>query len=147
TLHEALEKISLGMSIMLRNSSASKDFPNLISLIRTHPNDVMLCTDDCHPDELLKGYINQMVKTALDQGYDIFDVLTAAVKTPVKLYDMPVGLLQKGDPADFIVVDNLSSINILATHINGNKVFDINVAALDNASHIDLINRFYENEI
>lgn len=147
TIHEALEKISLGMNIMLRNSSASKDFPKLISLIKTHPEQTMLCTDDCHPDELQKGYINLMVKAALEQQYNLFDVLTAAVKTAKKLYQLPVGILQKGDPADFIVIDSLSEFKVLATYINGEECFDAQKDECFTSPKAPPINNFYVNAL
>lgn len=146
TLHEALEKISLGMKIMLRESSASKDFKNLINLIRTHPNQTMLCADDCHPDELQKGYINSMVKHAIKNGFSIYDILKTASKTAIEHYNLNVGLLQVNDPADFIVVDNLENFDIKQTVINGENVF-IDNTVLINAKNECLINKFYTNSI
>jgi len=145
SVHEALEKISLGMKIMLRNSSASKDFQTLITLIKTHPSEVMLCTDDCHPDELQRGYINRMVKDALLKGYDLFDVLTASTLTAVELYQMNVGLLQPGDPSDFIVVDNLIDFTVLATFINGEEVFSSETGGTVHTKKSATINQFYWN--
>lgn len=147
SLHEALEKISLGMKIMLRNSSASKDFPRLMSLIKTHPDEVMLCTDDCHPDELQLGYINLMVKTALDKGYDLFDVLTAASKTAKQLYQLPLGMLQPGDPADFVVIDSFDQFNILSTHLEGEEVYQFQKGCSFERTQPGSINRFYQNSI
>jgi len=75
----------------------------------------MFCTDDCHPDELVEGHINRHVRKALSLGYNLFDVIQAASVNPVNHYKLNVGLLQPGQPADFIVVDNLSDLNILST--------------------------------
>jgi adenine deaminase len=132
---------------MLRNSSASKDFPKLISLIKTHPDEVMLCTDDCHPDELQLGYINLMVKTALANGYDLFDVLTAASKTAIQLYKLPVGLLQPGDPADFVLIDSIHNFSILSTHLDGEEVYHFQQGYSFERRQISRINRFYQNSI
>lgn len=70
---------------------------------------VMLCTDDCHPDDLVRGHINQIVKRALADGYDLWSVLQVACVNAQRHYRQKWGLLQAGDPATFIVVDNLSS--------------------------------------
>lgn len=147
SLYEALEKISLGIKVMLRKSSASNDFPKLISLIKTHPSEVMLCTDDCHPGDMDKHYINSMVREALQKGYDVFEVLQAATKTVKDLYQLNIGLLQKGDPADFIQVDNLKDFNVLSTFIDGVEVYNINTGILIEETKIQHINNFIINEV
>ena len=58
----AIEKIEMGMKIQIRDGSAAKNFDNLYTLIDRYPDKVMLCTDDCHPDELITGHINRIVK-------------------------------------------------------------------------------------
>ena len=84
----------------------------------------MFCSDDKHPNDLLFGHINQLVKRALEKGYPIIDVLKLASLNPIKHYKLPCGLLQKGDNADFILIDDLREFNILATYIKGKKVYD-----------------------
>lgn len=145
-LSEAYEKIEKGMKIMLRNSSASKDFDVLMDLFNTHPNDIMLCTDDCHPDDLYNGYINSMIKTALMKGYDLFDVLNSATINTTKHYNFNIGLLQINDDADFIVVNNFDSFEIESTYIKGKEVYqnrEIKVTAFDSK----FINNFHINTI
>ena len=75
TREEALDKLQNGMKIIIREGSAAKNFAALHTLIRSHPQKVMFCSDDKHPDELLHGHINQLVTRALDLGYDLMDVL------------------------------------------------------------------------
>ncbi len=122
TLAEAKEKIELGMKVLIREGSAAKNFDALHPIIGCNPKMAMFCTDDCHPDELVHAHINKHVKKALSLGYDIFDVLQVACVNPVEHYGLNVGLLQPGDPADFIVVDNLKDLNVLSTYINGVEV-------------------------
>ncbi len=124
TLDEAKEKISFGMKILIREGSAAKFFDELHSLIDDYSDMVMLCTDDCHPDELAGGYINSLVKRAVGKGHNVFNVLKAASVNPVLHYGLPAGLLRIGDPADFIVVNNLSDFAVLQTYINGTAVYD-----------------------
>ncbi|HOZ13591.1 MAG TPA: adenine deaminase [Tenuifilaceae bacterium] len=124
TLEEALEKIKLGMKILIRDGSAAKNFGALHPLIKEYSKHLMFCTDDCHPDELLHGHINLKVKQSLALGYDIFDVLQVSSVNPVNHYKLNVGLLQEGDSADFLVVDNLQNLNIQSTFINGLDVLE-----------------------
>ena len=113
TIEEALGKISYGMKILIREGSAAKNYEALHSLIKTHNNMVMFGSDDKHPDDLIKGHINELVKRSLKNGYDLFDILNVTSLNPVKHYNLEVGLLRKGDWADFIVIDNINSFNIL----------------------------------
>ncbi len=116
---EAMEKISLGMKIHIREGSAAKNFEALIPLMKSHPGVLMFCSDDKHPDDLVRGHVNQLVKRAVAKGYDTLDVLRAASLNAVRHYGLPVGLLQQGDDADFIVTDNLTDFNVLQTYIKG----------------------------
>ena len=122
TMEEALEKIKYGMKIQIREGSAAKNFEALVDLLKDHADDVLFCSDDKHPDDLVEGHINQMVKRAVAKGYDIIKVLRNVILNPIKHYNLEVGSLQTGDPADMIVVDNLKDFNILSTYINGVKV-------------------------
>jgi adenine deaminase len=144
TLGEALDKIEAGMHIIIREGSAAKNFEALADLLRTHPEKVMLCSDDKHPDELVLGHINELVKCALQRGYNLFNVLHAACVNPVLHYKLPVGLLRVGDPADFIVVDNLSNFSILQTWINGTLVAENGHTHLP-AMQVTTINNFSTN--
>lgn len=122
TYEEAREKLDYGVNILIREGSAAKNFDALIPLLAQFPEKIMFCSDDKHPDSLAEGHINALVKRALISGHDIFDVLRAACLNPVLHYRLPVGLLREGDPADFIVVDNLSGFNILQTYLDGELV-------------------------
>lgn len=131
TVEEAVQKIEKGIKIQIREGSAAKNFEKLFPLLNTHPDKVMFCTDDCHPDDLVKGHINKVISRAVKKGADIFDVLSAATKNPIDHYKLSVGLLQKGDAADFIVVDNLTDFNVDQTYIDGQLVFDKGAVLLD----------------
>ncbi|MCX6212494.1 MAG: adenine deaminase [Bacteroidetes bacterium] len=122
TMEEALDKLEHGMKILIREGSAAKNFEALYELLDDHPNHTMLCSDDKHPDSLLIGHINVLCARAVAKGIDQFNVLKAACINPVKHYQLPTGLFQVGDPANFIVVKNLIDFEVLQTYINGNKV-------------------------
>ena len=120
---EGKEKAGLGVHILIREGSAAKNFDALIPLLAEFPNQIMFCSDDKHPDDLIKGHINELVKRALKEGYDLYDILKAACINPVKHYNLPVGILRAGDSADFILVDNLKDFTILSTYIQGEKIY------------------------
>ena len=122
TFDEALEKLQKGMKVLIREGSAAKNFEALIDLLPEHFENIMFCSDDKHPDDLLLGHINQLCERAVAKGIDVFKVLQAACINPVKHYNLEVGLLQKGEAADFILVDNLKEFNVLETYINGELV-------------------------
>lgn len=119
-LKEALEKIALGMKIQIREGSAAKNFEALIPLLATHPDRVLFCSDDLHPNDLLNhGHMDVLVRRAINAGYDPMAVIRACTLNPVKHYGLHAGLLQVGDPADFIAVENLKRFRVKRTWIDG----------------------------
>lgn len=119
---EAIEKINSGMHILIREGSAARNFDALVQLLATHPEKVMFCSDDKHPDELVAGHINLLVKRSIQAGFNPMDVLRACTLNPVRHYKLPCGLLQQGDPADIVLVDNLKDFNIQKTFISGELI-------------------------
>ncbi len=121
-LDEAIHKLKNGMKILIREGSAARNFPELFPLINQYANDLMFCSDDKHPDELILGHINELVKRAVLMGADVFDVLKIACVNPVHHYHLDSGLLKVGDPADFIVIEDLKNFKVQQTYINGSLV-------------------------
>jgi len=138
---EALQKLRLGMKLHIREGSAAKNFDTLSFAIDEYNDMSMLCSDDKHPDDLVLGQINELVKRALALGYDKMKVLKCACVNPVHHYGLDVGLIQKGDWADFLVIDNFEDFNILATYINGVKVAERGKTLLPRVSS-DVVNYF-----
>ncbi len=122
TIEEAVDKLSLGMNILIREGSAAKNFEALYELIDDHPNSVMLCSDDKHPDSLVLGHINQLCARAVAKGLNIFNILKAACINPVLHYQLPTGLARVNDPANFIIVEDLTHFKVAQTFINGQLV-------------------------
>ena len=122
TYDEAQEKLSLGMKVLIREGSAAKNFEALIDLLPEHFENMMFCSDDKHPDDLIINHINALCARAVAKGLDIFKVLQVACINPVYHYKMNVGLLQPNDAADFIVVEDLVHFNVLQTYIEGKLV-------------------------
>lgn len=142
---EALDKIKHGMKILIREGSAAKNYEALHSLIDEFPDEVMLCSDDKHPDDLIHGHVNSLVKRSLGNGHNLFNVLRAACINPVLHYNLPVGTLQINDPADFIVIENLESFSVKQTFINGEKVAENGICFLPKKKHA-IINHFHASK-
>lgn len=138
---EAREKLGYGMKILIREGSAARNFDDLIGLMRRFPDRLMFCSDDKHPDELVEGHIDQLVRRAMAAGYDRFDVLRAACVNPVDHYGLDVGTLRVGDPADFIRVDSLEDFRVLETWIGGEIVMR-NGRSLLPRIPVEPVNRF-----
>lgn len=141
TLEEALDKIYYGMKILIREGSAAKNFDALIPLLHDYPAEIMFCSDDKHPDSLEHGHINLLVKRALEYGIDLFNILRAACVNPVHHYKLEVGLLKVGDPADFIVVNNLKDFEIKQTYIQGKLVAENGKSNIPSHTS-DIVNNF-----
>jgi adenine deaminase len=124
TYEEGLEKLQKGMNVLIREGSAAKNFEALIDLLPEHYQNMMFCSDDKHPDDLLVGHINQLCARAIKKGHDVFQVLQMACINPVNHYNLNVGQLQVGDAADFILVEDLKDFKTLQTYIDGKLVFD-----------------------
>ena len=122
TIEEALDKLAHGMHILIREGSAAKNFEALYSLLDSHTNNIMLCSDDKHPDSLLEGHINQLCARAVAKGINIFNILQAACINPIDHYKLPTGKMKVGDPANFISVNDLTSFEVNATYIHGELV-------------------------
>jgi len=122
TFEEAQEKLSLGMKVLIREGSAAKNFEALIDLLPEHYENMMFCSDDKHPDDLIVGHINSLCARAVAKGIDVFKILQSACVNPVKHYKMDVGLLIENDAADFIVVEDLTDFKVLQTYIDGELV-------------------------
>jgi adenine deaminase len=134
TAEEALEKLHLGMKILIREGSAAKNFEALADLLNDHSDNMMFCSDDKHPDSLVEGHINKLCARAVAKGIDTFKVLQAACVNPVKHYQLNIGLLNIGDPADFIIAEDLINFNILQTYIGGVLVADKGVTKIQSVA-------------
>ena len=122
TMEEAVDKLSFGMHILIREGSAAKNFEALYELIDDHPKKIMLCSDDKHPDSLLEGHINHLCARAVAKGINLFNVLRTACINPVLHYQLPTGFARVNDPANLILVKDLTNFKVLETYIDGQLV-------------------------
>ena len=141
TYEEGLEKLQKGMKVIIREGSAAKNFDALIDLLPEYYENMMFCSDDKHPDDLLEGHINQLCARAVAKGIDVFKVLQAACINPVHHYDLQVGTLQEGDSADFVVVEDLENFKVLQTYIRGDLVAEKSKSFTDDVD-FEILNNF-----
>jgi adenine deaminase len=142
TKQEALDKLRYGMKILIREGSAAKNFEALIDLLHEYPDQIMFCSDDKHPDSLVAGHVNQLCARAVAKKIDVFNVLEAACINPVLHYKLEVGILRDGDPADFIVVNNLQDFIVSETYINGQCVANNGATLIVSSHKAEPINQF-----
>jgi adenine deaminase len=146
SINEAIEKIENGIKILIREGSAACNFDALAPLIDLYPKQVMLCTDDFHPDILIKYHINELIRRGLNKGLDLFNLLRAASLNPKNHYSLPFGLLRVNESADFVIIDNIADFNVLQTWIKGNPVF-ANGTVDFNFKKVKIINNFQARPI
>jgi adenine deaminase len=146
TAEEARDKLAADMKILIREGSAARNFDALIELLPRYYDCLMFCSDDKHPDTLLLGHINQLVQRAVALGYSVFEVLQVACLNPVAHYRLPVGQLRLGDPADFIVVSNLTEFEVQQTYLDGVLVAE-NGQCLLPAAPVAVVNNFHAQPV
>lgn len=146
SLEEACDKIACGMHILIREGSAARDFDTLQSLIRSHPDQVMFCSDDKHPDDLACGHIDRLAARAVAAGHDALDVLRCACVNPVLHYRLPVGLLRVGDAMDAAEVADLRDFRPQRTWVQGCLVAEAGRGLIERAP-IRLVNHFQARKI
>jgi len=146
TAAEARDKLAVGMKVLIREGSAARNFDALIELLPEHYANLMFCSDDKHPDTLVLGHINQLVQRAVALGHNVFDVLQVACLNPVHHYNLPVGLLREGDPADFITVTDLRDFYVQQTYLNGQLVAE-NGQTLLPAAPVAVVNNFHAQPV
>ena len=145
TYEEGLEKLQKGMKVLIREGSAAKNFEALIDLLPEHFEHMMFCSDDKHPDDLIIDHINALCARAVAKGIDMFKVLQVACINPVRHYNLDVGLLHVGDPADCIVVSDLKKFQVLKTFINGELVSENGISKVKSVGFKNL-NNFNTNK-
>ena len=128
---EGLEKLQKGMKVIIREGSAAKNFEALIDLLPEHFENMMFCSDDKHPDDLLIHHINHLCARSIKKGIDLYKILQAACINPVNHYNLDVGTLQVGDSADFIIVEDLVNFKTIQTYIDGALVFSKGVSKIE----------------
>lgn len=115
--NEAVEKKGLGMKIMIREGSSAQNLEDLISV-----HGEFLVSDDKHPEDLLKGHMDQILKKAVEMGMDPLEALKMVTLNPSKHYNLNCGTLTPGKRADVVLVDDLDDFKVRKVWIGGKLV-------------------------
>jgi adenine deaminase len=125
TLEEALEKLRLGMKIIIREGSAAKNLLDLLPLVneKTWPNLLFGC-DDRHPADLItEGEIDNILRRAVAAGLDSVAAVQIATLNPARHYHLPgLGGIAPGYKADLVVVNNLTEFKVEMVYKAGKLV-------------------------
>ncbi len=109
---EALEKLSKGMAILVREGSVSKDLHALAPIItERHSPFLALCTDDRNPLDIAEhGHLDHMIRTAIALGAAPLAVYRAASHSAARIFRLhDRGLIAPGWRADIVALDSLES--------------------------------------
>lgn len=110
TADEALEKISKGMYVMIREGSASRDLASLLSAVNGRTaSRFLLCSDDRHPTDLAdEGHIDRSVRLLIQGGVDPLDALSMASLNASRYFGLRnSGAIAPGYKADFVAASDL----------------------------------------
>jgi len=127
TADEALEKLRLGMWIMVREGSAATNLREIVKAVYKEKLDtrrLMLATDDLSPSDLLKGHVNKLVEAVIAEGYDPVTAIQMATINPATYFhlDHEIGGIAPGLKADFLLVKDPQEIDVAAVFSEGRLV-------------------------
>lgn len=107
---EAIEKIRLGMYIMIREGTAAKDLDALIPVLKEkNTRKCVFVTDDRHPKDL-KVHINDMVRRAVDAGVDIVKAVQIGSLNTAEYFGLKnQGAIAPGYKADMLIMPDLKT--------------------------------------
>lgn len=109
---EAIEKIRLGMYIMIREATGARDLEPLIPVLKKYnTRKCIFVTDDRHPKHL-KKHISGMVKKSVELGVDPIKAIQMASLNTAEYFKIPnTGAIAPGYNADILVFDDLKTFD------------------------------------
>ena len=117
---EAEEKHRKGMTVMVREGSASPDLEALLPFAASHRH--FLVSDDLQAADLMNGHIDAILRKAVALGMEPMHALRAVTLWPAQHYGLQGGWVRAGGPADLTVVSDLAGFRVLETWIAGELV-------------------------
>ncbi|MCX8206931.1 MAG: adenine deaminase [Methanothrix sp.] len=105
---EAMEQLRSGICIMIREGSAARNLDELLKIIREYntPN-IMLCTDDLDPRDIMQRHIDHMIRRIVDAGVDPVAAIQMATINPARHFGLRrTGAVAPGYRADIVVMDH-----------------------------------------
>lgn len=127
TADEALEKLRLGMYIMIREGTTEKNLKELIKVVTSqNSRQFMFVTDDKHPEDLMElGHIDHLVRMAIAEGVEPMTAMQMATINTAAYFGLKdVGAVAPGFRADFAVIDDLEQVTVSRVFKDGQVVAD-----------------------
>jgi len=112
---EGLEKLRLGMHIMIREGSAAKNLEDLLPLVNSrNSRRFLFVSDDRHPSDIIRdGHIDFMVKRSVELGLDPITALQIASLNAAQYFRIKdLGAIAPGYRADMVVLEDLESLRV-----------------------------------
>jgi len=125
SIEEALEKLRLGMRIMIREGTAAKNFDDLLPLVdEVDSRRFLFVSDDRHPSDILReGHIDSMVRRAIEAGLDPIVAIQIASFNAADYFGLrDRGAIAPGRKADIVVLGDLDDVNVLKVLKDGKIV-------------------------
>jgi adenine deaminase len=125
TVEEAKEKLGLGMFVMLREGSGTRNLLDLLPLVtKENERRCFFCTDDRHPNDILEeGHINHMIKLAIHAGLDPISAIRMASFNTAEYFGLrKLGAVGPGKIADLVAFDSFEEFKIRRVYKNGKLV-------------------------
>ena len=125
---QVIERLRLGMWIMIREGSIRRDLKKILPVVISHgtyTNRLMFCSDGVDPIDLSSyGHIDHCVRSAIKLGLDPIDAISMASKNCFDYYNLgqQFGGIAPGKMADILILDNLKKIKINSVLIGGKTV-------------------------
>ncbi len=127
TAEEAIEKISLGQWVMIREGTACKNLEALMPLFeKPYCDRCMLVTDDKHPGELAnEGHIDHIIRKAISLGAKPENAYKMASFNAARYFNLnDIGSVSPGYAADFVILDDINSVKIHSVYKHGKRIDD-----------------------
>ena len=126
TAEDALNKLRLGQTIMIREGTAARNLEALMPLVKSpiYSRRCVFCTDDKHPSDLLgKGHINYICREAVRLGADPIQVVQIATCNAARYFGLhDRGAIAPGYLADLVVLENLTEFHVAEVYKRGKLV-------------------------
>jgi adenine deaminase len=122
---EALEKVKLGMYVLIREGSAAKNLKDLISAVNDKNfRRFLFCTDDRHLEDLVEeGSINNSIKISIEQGIDPIKAYIMGSYNGYVCYGIKnKGAIAPGYKADLVILNDLTKVDICKIIKSGKEI-------------------------
>lgn len=123
--NEALEKLRLGMRVMIREGSAARNLSNLIKLAGNRYTMLVTDGDRTIKDLIEQGYLDYVYRRAVEEGLDPIKALQMCTINTAEWFGIDAGLIAPSKFADVVLLKNLEKFEVVKVIANGKVVGEI----------------------